>query len=142
MEYLRPRVRLTNYCNRRCEYCFADDYLEGQKNHSHISLKELELFIDSCKERGIKEVAWQGGEPLIHSNIIEIINLHKKAELFIQIFTNGMFNKSICHALSDLDFQMLINLNHPDTYSNKEDYIKIINNIKILNSLGLKEKIS
>lgn len=142
MEYIRPRIRLTNYCNRKCAYCFAQDYLQGQKLKDHISLSEIKIILDKCESSGIKTVAWQGGEPLIHENIVDIIEMHSKRDFTVNIFTNGLFDPMIIDSLKYLDFYMLINLNAPDTYLKKNDYSKIIYNIHRLFDAGLGERIA
>jgi organic radical activating enzyme len=142
MKYIRPRIRLTNYCNRRCPYCFADDFLSGKTNENHIKLEEIKLILDMCKESNIDNVAWQGGEPMIHTQIIDIIEMHKKANMSVNIFTNGMFSSEVVPYLKDLDFYMLINLNSPDTYNSEEEYNQILNNIDEMKKLGLGNRIS
>ncbi|SHJ01982.1 radical SAM protein [Lutispora thermophila] len=95
MNYIIPRLRLTNYCNRECVYCFADDFLIGAKNQNHMSLEEINTILDLCVKNNIKNVSWQGGEPLIHPSIIEIIEIHKKYSIKVNIFTNGLFDEKI-----------------------------------------------
>lgn len=141
MEYIRPRLRLTNYCNRKCEYCFADDYLQGVEESLHLTLSEVHYVLNNCVESNINKVAWQGGEPLIHPQIVEIINLHKNKKIKVSIFTNGLFNPKIISSFENLDFDMLINLNHPNTYSCNE-FDTVLKNIRTLIDMGYKNQIS
>lgn len=141
LNYVRPRIRLTNYCNRKCTYCFAQDYIMGQKNNSHLSLKEIEDVIKKCLDNNIMRVAWQGGEPLIHKDIFEIIQLHCKYDMEVDIFTNGIFDSNIIKELKKLNFSMLLNLNHPDTYKPKQ-YETIRNNLKIMQENNLIDKVA
>jgi molybdenum cofactor biosynthesis enzyme MoaA len=54
-----------------------------------MSVNELERFIDSfpC----LKVIALGGGEPTLHSHIIEVINLLKDKRLTVGLTTNGLF---------------------------------------------------
>lgn len=138
----RPRLRLTNYCNRKCPYCFADDFMNGLNNQNHMSLDDINYILRMCKNEGINEVAWQGGEPLIHPDIEKIIILHRDNNLKVNIFTNGLFDSKILKILKDLDFEMLINANNPITYNENNDYKKLEKNLQYLFDIGLINRIA
>lgn len=142
MEYIRPRLRLTSYCNRNCPYCFADDFIGGKKNLSHLKIDEIRKILEMSSKSNISSVAWQGGEPMIHPQIIEIIQMHEEADMKVSIFTNGLFNSEIVEYLKNLDFQMLVNLNHPDTYRSIDEYNRVIKNIEKMNEIGVGDRVS
>lgn len=81
-------------CNRSCGQAQSND---------HLTLEQIEKFIKESKENNIK---WEvidilGGEPTIHSQILEIINLllkYKKEfskKTLIQLYTNGHGEKVV-----------------------------------------------
>jgi len=115
----RPRVRLTSFCNQKCKYCFAVDYLSSQKQVKEIQLHDLEKILFMCKNEGIGYIAWQGGEPLLHSKLDEIIKLHEKYSVKAMIFTNGTFADKLIPQLKHIIHSVLVNCNAPDTYDEK-----------------------
>mgnify|MGYP000854502342 FL=1 len=116
----RPRIRLTSFCNQKCKYCFAVDYLSSQKQEREIPLHDLEKILIMCKNEGIGYIAWQGGEPLLHSKLEEIIKLHEKYSVKAMIFTNGTFTSRIIPQLKHIIHSVLVNCNAPDTYDKKD----------------------
>lgn len=116
----RPRVRLTSFCNQKCKYCFAVDYLSSQKQEKEIQLHNLEEILIMCKKEGINYIAWQGGEPLLHSKLEEIIKLHEKYAVKAMIFTNGRFAYKLISKLKHIIHSVLVNCNAPDTYDKKD----------------------
>ncbi len=130
----RPRVRLTSFCNQKCKYCFAVDYLSSQEQNKEIPLTNLEDILIMCKNEGIKYIAWQGGEPLLHSKLHDIIQLHKKYCIKAMIFTNGIFESEIIKQLEPIVHSVLVNCNAPDTYSRK-DLDTIYRNVSLMKEL-------
>lgn len=116
----RPRIRLTSFCNQKCKYCFAVDYLSSQEQKKEIPLHDLEKILIMCKNEGIGYIAWQGGEPLLHSKLEEIIKLHEKHSVKAMIFTNGIFTSKIIPRLKPLIHSVLVNCNALDTYDKKD----------------------
>lgn len=127
---LRPRIRITSYCNRRCQYCFAQDYLSVSREDLEIRLDVMEEILKMCKRDGIRTIAWQGGEPLLHSQLEDIIELHKKYDIKVGLFSNGLVEKDKIYALKGIVERVLINCNEPETYK-AEEWKKLNDNIEI-----------
>lgn len=108
------------HCNHRCSFC-AVDYI-GYKNRS-IDLAALKDALFSMAKNGVKSIMLAGeGEPLLHPDIIEIINYAKSVGLDIAITTNGvaMTDKFIDNAAFNVSW-IKVSLNA----GSKEDYVKI-----------------
>ena len=127
---LRPRIRLTSFCNRHCSYCFARDYLKTERDKMEISLFDMERILKLCADEGITLVGWQGGEPLLHSNIEAIINLQKKYNVSVMLFSNALVDLEKMKNLKDVVRQVLINCNEPSTYS-QEEWLLLNKNIDL-----------
>lgn len=83
--------RITESCNCNCEYCF----LAQNKTESVSSVGEevIERVINIIEENDIEKLVISGGEPLLVSNLCEIVNKVSKAQvdnLKISICTNGL----------------------------------------------------
>lgn len=73
-------------CNLRCEYC--DSKYSYDKNEVTEELTEKELF-EYVKRQGVKNVTLTGGEPLLQSNIKELVLMLTIHGYRVEIETNG-----------------------------------------------------
>lgn len=81
-------VSLTNACNHRCIFC-AVDYTGYQPTmlDAGILREDIPIFA----QKGVKSIIYAGeGEPLLHKNAPEIINLTKKNGIDVAMSTNGV----------------------------------------------------
>lgn len=77
-------------CNLSCEYC--DTAWANKSDASYIEMTALEIY-KYIKETGITNVTLTGGEPLLQTGIMELLNiLSKDTDLFVEIETNGSIN--------------------------------------------------
>jgi len=123
------RIEITNYCNKKCAYCFFKDLLSDKKEE--LSLSELNTILDYCEKENFYSVALQGGEPTTHTQIDKILNILTSRKFRFIIFTNGIFDTRL---LKNKDFAKaqyyLVNYNHPDTYDNIKEWDLVDKNIK------------
>lgn len=89
---------LTEGCNLKCRHCWiAPSYEEcqnGKLNFPYISFEMLKNIIDQGIELGLSSVKLTGGEPLIHPQIVEIIEYIHSKKLRLIIETNGVLVSS------------------------------------------------
>jgi 7-carboxy-7-deazaguanine synthase len=81
-------VRLTG-CNLRCSYC---DTTYAYDEGAEMSVNEI---LSTIKGYGCKNVCITGGEPLLQSSIIKLIDLLKKSHYKIFVETGGSINIDI-----------------------------------------------
>lgn len=117
-----PNLLLTNICNRNCPYCFALAQIEAGTTRANweMSWDELETILTYIDpNNGV--VSLLGGEPTLHSKFKEIVVRVSEAGYTIKIFTNGCTSalRNI-HGISPDDIRIILNLNMPDTYNEKE----------------------
>jgi len=75
-------------CNHRCTFC-ALDFMAYQKRHLDAALLMERLF--EMGRLGLKSIMYGGeGEPLMHSQIAEIINHTKKSGIDSALTTNAV----------------------------------------------------
>lgn len=83
-------VELTDDCNIKCATCIAGSCPGGQK---YISLKDMDKIIDTLylEKNTIDLLMLSGGEPTIHPQIFDIIDLCKKRGVrHIMLISNGV----------------------------------------------------
>jgi organic radical activating enzyme len=62
-------LKITNYCNKNCEYCYQNSNTSGQ----HADFEDIKKIIDILADHEVFEIAIGGGEPTLHPNFIDII---------------------------------------------------------------------
>ena len=64
---------ITTACNTTCDYCFR---LDSEKKY--MDIETFKKVLNKLKELGCKRLAITGGEPTLHPNIKEMINIFVK----------------------------------------------------------------
>ena len=80
----------TNFCNNNCSFCI----MKKEKNKYPVQLSKKTLFkaVKSAKRVGVKLIHFSGGgEPTLHPNIIDAMQLARKLGIKTAISTNGSF---------------------------------------------------
>ena len=84
--YRKALLQITEKCNLYCAHCFVSS---GSKGVS-MSLKEIyKIVIPRLKQCRVISVTLTGGEPFMHEDIIEIVQLLRAADMSVSICTNG-----------------------------------------------------
>jgi len=78
-------ISIINSCNLRCQGCWVDVAAKQEK----IEVDALSGVIRAANEQGNYFFGIVGGEPFMHSDILEIFRRHP--ESYFQVFTNGHF---------------------------------------------------
>ncbi|MFT7484504.1 MAG: MoaA/NifB/PqqE/SkfB family radical SAM enzyme [Candidatus Paceibacteria bacterium] len=76
-------VSIINSCNLRCTGCWVDVAAPREM----ISLEDWNKLVNNAKKHGNRFFGILGGEPLMHPNLIEMLEAHP--DCYFQIFTNG-----------------------------------------------------
>ncbi len=76
-------ISVTNKCNLQCQGCWVSVGKPGIELDPEL----LEGIISECNRNGSFFFGILGGEPLMHSSILDIIGRHP--ECYFQLFTNG-----------------------------------------------------
>ena len=80
-------VSPAGHCNHRCTFC-AVDYIGYRPNN--LDAEVLKERISEMASKGIRSIMFAGeGEPLLHKQLPEIINITKQQGIDVAITTNG-----------------------------------------------------
>lgn len=86
------------HCNQKCVHCYA----AGQKmaEEKELSYDEWCKIIDKCREVGIPQITFTGGEPTMRDDLVKLID---HSRWFItRLNTNGIkLTKDLCKELMD-----------------------------------------
>ena len=76
---------LTKRCDSRCLYCG----IWNASKPPDPSLDEVSLVLQQLRDLGVKEVVFSGGEPLLRSDIVDIVSAATQLGLKTNLLTNG-----------------------------------------------------
>lgn len=126
-KYKKVYIEITNNCNLNCSFCS-----KVNREKRYMTVEEYKEILSKIKDYTNYIYLHVKGEPLLHPNIIEMIELAEKYNLKVNLTTNGtLFSKYAkelgkCNNLNKINFSL-----HSE--NNKENYLEdIFDNIKYL----------
>lgn len=94
------QIEITNKCNLSCVHCFNDS---GNAHPDELTTKEIQSLIDTLSSMGVYKVTFSGGEPLLHPDLLSLVEYARKAPMAVDIFTNGtLITKELITAFTAL----------------------------------------
>lgn len=74
------------HCNQKCVHCYA----AGQtlSDEKELSTDEWKAILDKCREAGIPQITFTGGEPTMRDDLVELVEYSKW--FITRINTNGI----------------------------------------------------
>lgn len=109
-------ILLTNYCNRRCPYCFAQQRVVHGGGQA-ISAENLGKALEFLKRSSLTSVGLLGGEPTLHPDFPEVLDRVLSYGFHVKLFTNGMMPDPAVERLAKEEpgrVLTIVNVNHPD----------------------------
>jgi len=94
------RLELTYECNKKCNFCYNNNY---QKDKEYFSATNFKKLLNSIKEDMITEIRFTGGEPTLHPNFLDFIKKSHEKKLKIIVNTNGTLFKKYPESLKFID---------------------------------------
>ena len=101
-------IQPTFRCNLRCLYC-------NSPNHAHeeLDLETWRAILSEARGLGCRRVAIHGGEPLLRSDIAELIDAVKENRMSCVLTSNGLLVPRFIDALERLD-TLVLSLDAPN----------------------------
>lgn len=113
-----PIIEITNHCNLECPICIVQN-----RDNYHMSRAEFVSIIDGLieKEGSLDTVNISGGEPTIHPEFLEFLDIASRPEISrVSVSTNGLrcaSDYAFCEALAEKRVYVNLQL---DALSNPE----------------------
>jgi MoaA/NifB/PqqE/SkfB family radical SAM enzyme len=101
-------VSVTNVCNAACDFCgFARDKgLAGPRRY--LDRVEFIRALPILRRRRVRYMTFQGGEPLVHPEIVGLVAAAADAGMQCGLITNGWFLPRCAQALADAGLRRLL----------------------------------
>jgi radical SAM protein with 4Fe4S-binding SPASM domain len=147
---IRPRVtalavELTALCNQKCGYCYNGWRGDAGKSvgpaDGQALLTRLERLFSAWQ---VDHVTLTGGEPLLHAQLFDVVELCRRHGVGIQIISNGgMVTAEIAGQLAQASLRFIqVTLNGPDAALHEEHvgpghFEKTLRGIRLLREAGV-----
>jgi len=96
---------VTQKCNLNCPLCFNS---QGGRDLPLVQIKQL---LDECRELGIPQVRFTGGEPLLYEHLEAALSYARKKNLYVIVNTNAtLLNEKTEFILKNYTDHLLISL--------------------------------
>lgn len=98
-----PRVlhwHVTQYCPRRCGYCYAEPVLGSKALDATISLQRLKVLFEEAVDLGASTILVSGAEPFVRRDLPEALGLAIAAGLSLLLTTKYPISASIARRLA------------------------------------------
>jgi len=106
------------HCNQNCVHCYAAG--QQQSSEEELPTEDWKKIIDKCREIGVPQVTFTGGEPTMREDLFELID---HAKWFItRLNTNGIkLTKEYCEGLkkASLDSLQITFYSHDEAVHNQ-----------------------
>lgn len=123
----RVYLEITNSCNLNCSFC------SNPKGNNYLTLQEIDNYTSQIKKFSNYIYLHVLGEPLLHKDFEEILNILDRKEMNLQLVTNGTLLSKYPNILShkclrklSISIHSINNINVDDLYF--ETINKLINN--------------
>lgn len=104
-----PNIMITEQCNLRCEYCFAEKQLGDREMPLPAFVKALAFC---TKDQPNAHIGIIGGEPTLHSDFENILKTAISSNVnSITVFTNGTNLEQYTKLLTNRKVGLLVNFN-------------------------------
>ncbi|MCI0432968.1 MAG: cytosylglucuronate decarboxylase [Gemmatimonadetes bacterium] len=97
-------IRILEACNADCFMC---SYARSQDRY-RFSVEEIERVLPQARELGVEFVRFTGGEPLLHKDIVALIDAGTAAGMKMSVITNGASLPKLIDPLSHAGLAQVI----------------------------------
>jgi MoaA/NifB/PqqE/SkfB family radical SAM enzyme len=108
-------ITLTYRCNSDCNFCYAKGLNKQYKEV--MDLEDFEKLLDWYEKQEIKNITVTGGEPTVHPNFKEMIDIINRRKFRMTIVTNGLFPSTFLDKVIKKKESFVLSYRKPEEYS-------------------------
>jgi len=137
---LAASVFITNECNLNCIMCS----IGRMKSKESMSLSKVDKIFKELKREGVMNIVLVGGEPTLHKNFKEIVEMAAAYGFSISMSTNGIFlnkiGKDTLKKFSEISVS-LDSIKHYEQIRGKPFFEQVDKGIRRLKTLGIRTNV-
>jgi radical SAM protein with 4Fe4S-binding SPASM domain len=97
---LNMQFEVTYQCNNNCIFCYNEKQI---KHRDELDTCQIKHIIRDIKESGVVQMNFNGGEPLMRSDFLELAGYAKSIGLDVHLNTNAtLINDALAYELSQI----------------------------------------
>jgi len=101
------QIEITDYCPLKCPQCYKKD-----TDYSFMSKSKYEKIVKEAKQIDVKSIFFNGGEPLVNDNFLDMIQIANEKQLECTVFTSGYgMDDEFCKKIKKYNINIQISLN-------------------------------
>lgn len=107
--YLATFIRAQG-CNLRCSYCdtaYAQDLIDGDKKPQYVEMS-VDAIAKKCCELKNQRITFTGGEPLLQSDAIELLETLTANDFVVNVETNGSVDLALLFGKNNINLDNII----------------------------------
>ncbi|WP_242903637.1 radical SAM protein [Actinomadura terrae] len=140
----RADVEVTNRCNLKCVYCYA----EVNRSKDELSAEQWIEVLGGMYRHGLRAVLFSGGEPFLHRGFVRMLEW-AAPRLVVEINSNGTYiTDQIAARLAEFDIkQVQISMDsatadYHDSVRGKGSHARALSAIRKLVAMGVPTQVS
>ena len=139
-KYKKIYIEITNRCNLSCSFCS-----KVEKPLRNMTIEEFKLIISKIKDKTDTIYLHVKGEPLVHPNLVDFLDIAEENNLKVNITTNGTLfpqlvdKKKDKKSLTKINFSLHSENNYPNYLENIFKSVDKINKTIIYRLWTLKD---
>jgi MoaA/NifB/PqqE/SkfB family radical SAM enzyme len=137
----------TNRCNLKCRFCWLRDFDDGDLNEEEINTMKYKEMIKDCSKMRVHTIEITGGgEPMMRSDIINLLKAIKSEKIYGRLITNGtLLNEKKIKTLIEISWdEIVFSLDAPEKkvndYLRGESFERVVESIKRIQLEKIKAK--
>ncbi|MFQ6054357.1 MAG: radical SAM protein [Methanosarcinales archaeon] len=139
-------IHLTTKCNLKCKHCYLAKLSEGNTMDSSLDFDTFKQVIKEFDEMQGLKVMLSGGEPLLHSQFWDFLEILKLYKFRIVVLSNGtLIDGSVAKRLSDYVNEVQVSVDgikSHDMLRGEGTFKKALSGIKFLKESGIEVSIA
>lgn len=101
-------VSVTNVCNAACGFCGFSREKMPRGSRRYLELEKFTRALPVLRRHGIRYLTYQGGEPLLHPQIVQLVSEASASGIQCGLITNGWFLRRFIHDLTAAGLKRLL----------------------------------
>jgi organic radical activating enzyme len=133
----RLTLNIINKCNQKCSWCFQGEWKKGPIKMMSLENVEKLLKWKEWDDGFLKAVFILGGEPTLHPQLLEILDLihHFNANIMKNLLTNLSCDIQLLEELIARRVVFFVNVDQFEATNNTANQEKILKNLECLNRI-------
>ena len=142
------RISLTEKCNLRCTYCMPEEGIPLRPQKFFMTTEEVFSIASRFVEMGVTKIRLTGGEPMVHKNFEEILLKLAQLPVELTLTTNAVLLDNHLAAIKEANIKSInisldtLNRDRFKFITRRDNYDKVIANIRLAISSGIKVKLN